>query len=333
MHKAYSSKYCLHPKKSDCSGTIIRAHTVQRNGSLSKIAKVGRVYSFKSNNVADIEREKGILAPKLVGVATASTFTGFCGKHDDALFAPVEKYPFAASQEHAFLLAYRHLCMEIFAKRSSLDAMPLLKGMDRGRSEPFQRDVQLFASLMLDGVGAGLKNVEAIKDRYDKALLAGDFSGVKFYVVRINETPELMCCSGIFPTHDFDGEVLQTLGDPAVTPDHVAFSVIATDAGGAIVLAWLGDSPSAQKLVGSLAKQADADLAKSVVRFAFEFVENSYLSPDWWDGLDDDTKLAIRKRCSKAADVTAARAVGCLKDDGLKLVNWTVASRETNLVF
>ena len=332
IQQAKSSKYCLHPETANCNGPIIRAHTIQRNGSLSKIVKDGKVYSFKVNNVADIEKDHGVLAPKLVGVATASTFTGFCGHHDNALFDPIEKHPFVASQEHAFLLAYRHLCMELYMKRSAINVMPLLKGMDKGQPQPFQQSLQSFASLFQDGLETGLKNVEALKSHYDKSLLAGDFSGVKYYVVRTNETPDLMCCSGIFPTHDFDGQVLQTLLDSSVTPDHLAFSVIATDKGGAIVFAWLGNNSAADKLVRSLAKQGDTDLVQSVVRFAFEFVENSYFSPSWWEGLPDDTKLAIRKRFTKAADVMAARAADCLKGDGFKLVNWTVSARETNLV-
>jgi hypothetical protein len=52
--QTYSSKYCLHPTQTACSGAIIRAHAVQRNGSLSKIARNGCVCSFKSNNIADI---------------------------------------------------------------------------------------------------------------------------------------------------------------------------------------------------------------------------------------------------------------------------------------
>jgi hypothetical protein len=58
------------------------------------------------------------------------------------LFAPIEKHSFVASREHALLLAYRQLCMEIVARRSALDTIPLLKKMDTGGTEPGQRDVQ-----------------------------------------------------------------------------------------------------------------------------------------------------------------------------------------------
>lgn len=331
VRDAYSAKYCLHPTKAECSGNIIRAHTLQRNGCLSKIAKGGRVYTFKDNNVADIKKVDGVLAPKLVGVLSASTFTGLCGHHDNKLFEPIEKYPFVSSTHHVFLLAYRHLCMEVFTKRAAMETAPLFRSMDRGRPHPLQQMLQGFADDMFRGMRAGLKDAEKVKDGYDKALVAGDFSAMKYYVVRINETPEVMCCGGFFPTHDFDGNVLQTLDDPAVTPGHLAFSIIATNVGGAIVLGWLGDNPAGEALVKSLHTQADADVPHSAVRFMFEFFENNYLSPAWWDGLPEDTRMAIRKRVSKAADLEDVRADGCLKDDGLKVVNWTVAGRDTNL--
>lgn len=330
--KAFSSRYCLHPKKADCGTNIIKAHTLQRNGSLSKIAKNGKVYSFKENNVADIEKAKGVAAPKLVGIGSASTFTGLCGKHDDALFAPIEKHPFVSSQQHAFLLAYRHLCMEVFTKRSVSGTHQLLRRMDRGRSEPQQRMLQAFAGVASVGQDAGLNDFEKLKDRYDKALLANNFADMSYYVVRTGQTPDVLCSSGILPSHDFDGNVLQELGDITLTPDHISFSVIATDVGGAIVLAWLGASPAAEKLARSLAKQADADLVQSAVRFVFEFCENSYFSPDWWDGLSDETKTALRQRFSKAANPFEGRADDCLKDDGVKSVAWTITARETNLV-
>jgi hypothetical protein len=173
-----------------------------------------------------------LLTPKLVGVLSASTFTGLCGHHDNKLFEPIEKHPFVPSTEHVFLLAYRHLCMEVFTKRAALETAPLFRSMDRGRPHPFQQMLQGFADDMFNGMRTGLKDTEKVKDGYDKALVAGDYSAMKYYVVRVNETPQVMCCSGFFPTHDFDGNVLQTLGDPAVTPDHLAFSIIATNAGG-----------------------------------------------------------------------------------------------------
>jgi hypothetical protein len=75
----------------------------------------------------------------------------------------------------------------------------------------------------------------------------------------------------------------------------------------------------------------DANFGDAVVRFAFEHCENTYLSPTWWDGLDEASKLALRRRITNAADVTVKRQHGCLMYDGYNYVTWTDIKRETNL--
>ena len=84
--------YCLHPQASanNCSGKIIRAHTVQRKGGLIAIAEDGHVISPK-HGMEDIFRNDGKLVPRALGVREASTFAGFCSTHDDQLFSPIEK--------------------------------------------------------------------------------------------------------------------------------------------------------------------------------------------------------------------------------------------------
>jgi hypothetical protein len=106
---------CLHPSApGGCHGGIVRAHTIQRSGGLSRIARSGHVYSFQASlfdRLADKEDRAFLL-----GVRSASTFTGFCGLHDTTLFRPLETQPFIPTPEQVTLLAYRAVCMEVFAR-------------------------------------------------------------------------------------------------------------------------------------------------------------------------------------------------------------------------
>jgi hypothetical protein len=124
---------------------------------------------------------------------------------------------------------------------------------------------------------------------------------------------------------------LQRLLDFNRLPDHVTFSIIATDSGGAAVFSWLGDLPCPERLVKSLHKLPYADIGDAVVRHAFEYCENIYMFPTWWDGLDDAKQMALRRRSTKAADVTVDRKNSCLMYDGHNYVTWTVTARESNL--
>lgn len=262
---AYAQRVCLHPDPATCDRDVIKAHSVQQNGGLNKIAVNGKVYGVRENNVGDLSKHKGLLVPKLVGIGQASTFTGMCGFHDDQTFAPIEKKPFTACPEHAFLLAYRHFCKEVFTKRAAANLFSPLRAADAGQPFEMQIALQRFVNVMQGGFDQGHTDAETIKASYDQALLANDYSAVRYYVVRFKEVPDVLCCSGNFPEFDFEGNTLQRLLS-AKLPDHVTISVIATDVGGAVVFAWLGDCPCSRRLVETLHKLADADLGDAIVR-------------------------------------------------------------------
>jgi len=64
----------------------------------------------------------------------------------------------------------------------------------------------------------------------------------------------------------------------------------------------------------------------------FEYFENIFASPIWWDSLDDTVKNNLLKRQREGG---ATRATlpnpDCLKDDGIRAVSWVVPSPDTNI--
>src|SRR5262245_12219983 len=61
-----------------CDSGVIRAHSVQNAVVLDQLAEAGHVLTF-------LPTEEGS-ALELVGRNEATTFTGFCGKHDREVF-------------------------------------------------------------------------------------------------------------------------------------------------------------------------------------------------------------------------------------------------------
>lgn len=118
--------YCSHPEESEhtCSGTIIAAHTVQKKGGLSAIAEDGHVMTVKPTMKGMID-SGGRPAPRRIGVKKASVFPGFCGRHDDVLFKPVEGKSVALDRESAFLFAYRAIAYERLSKEAQLRGIPI----------------------------------------------------------------------------------------------------------------------------------------------------------------------------------------------------------------
>jgi len=349
---SYGKQYCLHPNAgAECKGNIIKAHTIQRSGGLSRIAKNGHVYTFFPDHLTMLKG--GELTARLVGVKNASTFTGFCGFHDNQTFEPIEKHAFLPNQEQAFLLGYRAICRELFGKRAQLELIPFSRQLDRGQPLAAQIKWQDHINYWTIGVQRGMQDFQYHKSLYDDALLGSDYSDVRFYILELDGCPNFMCCGGVQPDYDFAGKQLQSLVDQQLRhklpssigsnldevtreilstreiSDAVAFSVIATDGGGAVVFTWIGESQVCEQLVSSLDSLTDPEIPHAVVRFAFRNFENIFASPSWWESLDNAIKrtLLLRQRYGGFLDVMNP---SCMADDGVRAVSWVVKARTTN---
>ena len=136
FNRLYEEGDCLHPKAgtSTCAGKIIKAHTIQRNGDLNVIARQGHVYNIlKHGKWFDSSRFELNDTPNKVGVREASTFMGFCAKHDNELFTPIEKEPFCGTTDQIALFGYRAICYELYMKERALPVSDLQRDMDKGQ--------------------------------------------------------------------------------------------------------------------------------------------------------------------------------------------------------
>lgn len=103
-------KECFN-KNEECSNNVIKSHSIQNNRILNKISDNdrGMVYTFPKGN--------GIKLIK-VGRGKATTFTGFCGHHDQSIFLPIETKDYCeGDKEQEFIFAYRAFAKEYHAKR------------------------------------------------------------------------------------------------------------------------------------------------------------------------------------------------------------------------
>lgn len=322
-------RYCLHPEagKGTCSGQIIKAHTIQRGGGLQRIARNGHVYALRGNLFSP---EEFRLEPKLIGIRQASTFTGFCSKHDNDTFQLIEKNPFLSCSEHAFLLGYRALCREVYGKRALKQSLDYQRTLDRGR--PLTEQLAIQEALQRFGIGfdLGSRDAESYKAIYDEVILSDDYSQANYYIIELQDTPQILCSACQFPSYDFNGNKLQDFTSRERL-DMVAFSVISTDQGGAIVFNWIGESSPVNRLILSLDSLHDSEISSAIVRYAFEFFENVYFSPDWWESLDEEVRHKLCSRSDAAFRANVQRRHDCLVDDGYRPVAWQISSRHMQL--
>ncbi|WP_189407424.1 SEC-C domain-containing protein [Mesorhizobium sp. M1A.F.Ca.ET.072.01.1.1] len=309
-----------------CSGKIIRAHTVPRSGSLNRIARDGHVYAFVPS-LQNLTKYNGKLEPELVGVRSASTFTGFCSTHDDAIFAPLEKAVFSATPEQCFLLGYRAFAREAYTKESAARMLPVQRSADRGRDISDQVGMQMFNKLYEVGIAAGLADTRAQKAEYDRLLLQRDFASVRAYVVEFLEPPPVMCAAGWMPSTDFAGDMLQDLAAPGRLAS-MSFTSFATGSGGAVVFQWLAcDDEVCDRFARSVEAIDDAELSSAMVRLMFEYFENVHISPNWWESLPAETSVSLVERMARSANPFRSQIAKPLLDDGVNVGEWKITRR------
>jgi hypothetical protein len=290
--------YCLHPQASstNCSQTIIRAHTVQRRGGLAAIAEHGHVMSPK-RGLNDIFKNDGEIVPRLQGINDASTFMGFCRLHDDQLFAPIEKAPLVLCKESACLLSFRAICYERHMKTAALRAIEIQRDSDKGDSFEVQCEKQNYLHYMREGFRRGLADFEGWKKSYDTALLSGNYDNFSFFGVTFSEALPIVACGAFHPGFDFTGRSLQIITRGNHTFDHISFNLTIVNGKSVAVFGWTGSSQGpAEQFIESFRALPRNTMANAVFHIACEYLENTYLRPSWWDVRADSAKEYLIKR-------------------------------------
>ena len=326
LRKAFGAKYCSIPDtlKNECRGNIVRAHSVSKSMNLKKIERSGHVYAF-IHSFENLTQNHGVLRPELYGINKASTFTGFCAYHDKQLFSPLEDQEFVGSKEQCCLLAYRAQAREYFTKISSAKLLDFMKQADRGKSPLEQFDIQSMAFAHGLGTEAGVRDATIYKKKLDSILTTKNFSNINAFILNFKKTPSVFCSAGIFPECDFQGNHLRDLFDLKTTPDLLTFSTIATKNGGAAVFTWLIDNDSkgnCEKFINSLKTIEPENITSSLIRFFFEFCENVFMEPTWWESLDKAKQDSLMNRIVSAASLLEERNAECLCADNLTFDDW-----------
>lgn len=332
LRKAFGAKYCSVPDalKNECRGNIVRAHSVSKSMNLKKIERSGHVYAFIPS-FENLTRNYGVLRPELYGINKASTFTGFCAYHDKQLFSPLEDQEFVGSKEQCFLLAYRAQTREYFTKKSSANLMGFMMRADRGKSLPEQLEIQSMVSAHALGTEAGVRDVTIYKKKFDAILTTKNFRNINAFLLNFKKTPSVFCSAGIFPECDFQGNHLQDLFDLKTTPDLLTFSTIATRNGGAVVFSWINDNNSkgnCEIFINSLKMIKSENITSSLVRFFFEFCENVFMEPTWWESLDKPKQDSLCNRITSAASLLEERNAECLRSDDLIFDDWELINTQ-----
>lgn len=151
--KEASVKGCLRggDEQAGCSGKIVQAHSIQRGKILASIAEgsEGKVYYL---GLAPAEDMASMIPEfKLEGIKKFSTFSGFCGGHDKAIFQPIEDVAFTATAKQKDIYAYRAAAKELHANLESKRLCEVQLGDKLGEND-FPPHFQATLPLILQGL-------------------------------------------------------------------------------------------------------------------------------------------------------------------------------------
>ena len=208
IEHAWDEKRCLHPLASaNACDQIVSAHTIQRSTVLRRLID-------ERNHVRTFYRAESD-EPSIVGWKKASTFPGFCSRHDRSTFRPIEEIPFTGTPAQCFLVGYRALCHQIHQKRAAIRQCVLLKNLgDKGHPLEVQRMVQRHYAMMEAGTRKGLEAFAALKASMDRQLIAEEFSGWSRLIVRFNGSLCVASTGGRVAKHGSGWPLPSDVGGP-----------------------------------------------------------------------------------------------------------------------
>lgn len=277
---------------------------------------------------------RGAIAPRLVGVNKASTFSGFCSHHDSALFAPIETSPLRVCDEHAFLLALRAVSYELYAKEAGVLSFEGNRlNLDCGFPESMQVKIQSDVRDHLTGFTAGLQDVRHTKAELDEMYARRDFSEMEYCAFWLDRPPDLMCCGSDSPQFDFRAMPLQNLGNLDVRMQMLTCSLLASEDRGCAFFSWTaGCRTVSRAFLRSLINLRPRMIADAILQYVLTNFENVYMRPDWWEALDQKLQAYIVERFHYVIHPETPINPRILVDDGVRVAHWSVTGLESNVL-
>jgi hypothetical protein len=291
---------CLHFDGDHRCKEIINAHSIQKNQSLEALSENGHVYRL-SPDFGSVKKNKGLVSFEKCGINQVSTFLGFCKRHDNDLFEPIDNFPLIPTDLQVLLYAYRSLCREVFVNENALGLYENLL-VDIPDSNPIKE----FFMDMKSGTEFGLKNLLRHKEEYDNSLRCKAYSDIRYVLFSTDQNPFIAFSGLLYPDFDFMGRQLQNLGDHTQKLDLITFCSAPVESGWSVLFSWHNtSSKTCQEFMRSLATiMYDGErLGDLLFRMAISNCENLAIAPKWWESLRDDHKKHISAMANIRANI------------------------------
>lgn len=307
---------CLYYRTSECD-EMIEAHSIQRCGVLSLIAEDGEVF-VPSSSHSDLKRNNGRIIFRRRPIRGVSTFRGFCKRHDNAIFRPIDDEVLVPTREQALLYAYRALGREIAAKRDAL------QNYETQLENPsLTSATRKLISAMAIGAGNGLKNLMRQKEILDTTHRDRTFDDMRYVAFCASKEPSIVFSGGLFPETGFYREKIQNLIASDLDPLFFSFAPMAD--GWAFLFTWHKSSElTSETFLGSLAnfQRASERIEDLLFGLILSGCENLAISPRWMAARSPDEIRKLETAMSSGAGAFANHDMRDVIEDVKGISDW-----------
>ena len=300
----HKQQFCFIEK--DCD-KIIDAHSIQQKGELSLIAQNGKVFHFIQNlQTGEKERQE-------IEITQASAFKGFCHKHDQ-IFEPIDKNNNISDDEKYFLYSLRSFAYSYFnikalrnyllsSMNDSTNSMnPLIESLKKLSNTIGLKLPNEFNELEMPKIT--IEQLEVLElerfEEHRKLLIEyanqNDYSQLDYMVYEINHLCPITCASWMVLHISFGNgfKIIHKEGKPyfgfpiiiSVLPEREKTKVVLArfknDTFSDFIFNQFNNTPSNNE-------KFERELSKLII----ENVDNFYLSPTFWDKLNEQEKVII----------------------------------------
>lgn len=287
-------KGCIHADVM-CDGITSKAHSIQNNRYLKRIADNGEVLCIDFGKIGE-----GKSNIKRVGRNKASIFTGFCNYHDRSIFCPIEEREYLLDDvEQNFLFAYRAFALAYYERFSSYEFQKkhysLIAGLrDDENIRRFKRKI--------DEYGNHLMIIEKYRSMLNYCLDNKKFKRIYTRVLVWDVEYGMAATSMFFIYKDVCGNIVNNPQNGFETMAPFFFTLVPQNGKTYVLMGCLSKHKRIYEFIDTQIVNADIEKQKVYIsNIIAMYIENFFISPCWWERLDETTRNQFEKINEKLA--------------------------------
>ena len=271
-----------------CSEPAIDSHSIQ-NALLKKIANSKKKVLHFGFDISHLELKKAI---KEIPVTEASTFLGFCNKHDTDIFLPIEQSErslLVTDSEQMFLLTYRAICREyVKSKEAENSIKKFIAKIDK--PENLNDYAQLFAIINAYNSYCEFFWIEKIKKMSDVLYQNNVYDNFFQYGYAKIDKEIPLYAESFFAVQGATEDIIYKKDIKKEMPLYCAITLIPKDGCTEVFYSVAKEQEHELKAFLKRFNTTGRDLECFITDVILRNCDNFYMSEDFWNSIPDNDK-------------------------------------------